>query len=113
MVATFLGLFLAELPTGIVVLLATILSLAILYITGTLASHVVGRRLIALGERIVAQIPVVKTIYAAAKQVIELVRGRPESANQQVILVDFPAPGMKAFGFLTGQITTSRRNKML
>lgn len=69
------------------------------------ASHVVGRKVIALGEVLVAQIPVVKTIYATSKQIIELFQGRSETQSQKVVLVEFPTPGLKAFGFLTGHIT--------
>lgn len=104
--ASFLGFFLGELPAGTVLLLASLVSVALVYLAGTLASHVVGRRAIAAGERLLAHIPVVKTIYAAASQVIELVKGNPDTVKQTVLLVEFPAPGMKAFGFMTGRITT-------
>jgi uncharacterized membrane protein len=103
--AAFLGLFLGDLPRNVVIMLAVALSVGVVYIAGALASHVIGRKVIALGEVLVAQIPVVKTIYATSKQVIEMFQGRPDSQSQKVVLVEFPTPGLKAFGFLTGHIT--------
>jgi uncharacterized membrane protein len=103
--ASFLGLFLGDLPRNVVITLAILLSIGVVYIAGLLASHVVGRKAIALGEVLVEQIPVVKTIYATSKQVVELFQGRSETQSQKVVLVEFPTPGLKAFGFLTGRIT--------
>jgi len=103
--ASFLGLFLGDLPRNVVITLAILLSIGIVYLAGLLASHVVGRKAIALGETLVAQIPVVKTIYATSKQVIEMFQGHPDSQSRKVVLVEYPTPGLRAFGFLTGRIT--------
>jgi len=103
--ASFLGLFLGDLPRNVVLILSVLLSVGVVYIAGLLASHVVGRKAIALGEVLVAQIPVVKTIYSASKQVIEMFQADPDSQSRKVVLVEFPTPGLKAFGFLTGRIT--------
>jgi len=102
---SFLSLFLGDMPRHIVIILAVLLSGFVIYIAGALASHVVGRKAIALGEVLVAQIPVVKTIYSASKQVIEMFQADPDSQSRKVVLVEFPTPGLKAFGFLTGRIT--------
>ncbi len=103
--ASFLGLFLGDLPRNIVIILSVLFSVGVVYIAGLLASHVVGRKVIALGEVLVAQIPVVKTIYATSKQVIEMFQGHSNSQTRKVVLVEYPTPGLKAFGFLTGRIT--------
>jgi uncharacterized membrane protein len=104
--ASLLGVFLGDLPESAVVLLAVALNIGVVYVAGVLASHVIGRKIIALGETVVAQIPVVKTIYATSKQVLELFQGRPDTEDQKVVLVEFPMAGLKAFGFLTGRIAT-------
>ena len=103
--ASFLTLFLGDLPQSLLVLIAAAVCVGGIYVAGFLASHVIGRKVIALGESLVAQIPVVKTIYASSKQVIALFQRQPDTKNQQVVLVDFPAPGLKAIGFLTGHIS--------
>ncbi len=103
--ASFLGLFLGDMPANVIIVLSILLSVAVVYIAGFLTSHVIGRKVIALGEVLVAQIPVVKTIYATSKQVIEMFQGQPESQDRKVALVEYPTPGLKAFGFLTGRIT--------
>ena len=87
----------------------SIISIAILtiitYFTGMLAKVVVGRKLIAIGETLLLKIPVVKSIYAAAKQVMDAMSMPDRAAFKAVVLVEFPRAGMKAIGFLTGTIT--------
>ena len=96
---------LPDLPPGAASALSLLLLLSVLYLAGSLASLVLGRKLIAFGERIVDQIPVVKSIYSSSKQVIQLFMHRPEAGMRRVVLISFPSPDLKAFGFVTGEIT--------
>jgi uncharacterized membrane protein len=80
-------------------LIAVVVALLMLYLIGAIASRVLGARLIALFERVVARIPVVDTIYSAAKKLVDVLRKKPES-SQRVVLVDFPREGMKTLGFV-------------
>lgn len=80
-------------------LIAVVVALLMLYLIGAIASRVLGARLIALFERIVARIPMVDTIYSATKKLVDVLRQKPESA-QRVVLVDFPREGMKTLGFV-------------
>lgn len=50
------------------------------------------------------KIPFVRTIYSASKQVIESVSMPNKAAFKSVVLVEFPRPGFKSIGFLTGHI---------
>lgn len=98
-------MLLGDLPKGVVFLLSVVVVFGVLYLAGMLASFVVGRKLIGVGERLVDQIPIVKTIYSVSKQVIQLFQTPSSGARRQVALVDFPAPGLKAISFVTGIIT--------
>ena len=73
------------------------------FLPGTPPRHI-GRKAIAMGERLVEMIPVAKTVYSASKQVIQLISRDTEETPRTTALVDFPAPGIKAFGFVTGRI---------
>ena len=85
------------------------LSLAVLvgglYLLGELATHVVGRRLLGLGEAVLLRVPFVKVIYRASKQVVDAFRGPGKKAFKSVVFLPFPHPGMRAVGFVTSTVT--------
>ena len=87
-----------------------VLSLGVLvlgvYILGEIAHHVVGRRVLALGESVVMRVPLVKVVYSASKQVVAAFQGRGTRAFQSVVYLEFPREGMRAIGFVT---STTRR----
>jgi uncharacterized membrane protein len=85
------------------------LSFAILlgavYLLGELATNLVGRRVLGFAEGVVLRVPFVKVVYSASKQVAAAFQGRKAKAFRAVVLVEFPAPGMQAIGFVTGDVT--------
>jgi uncharacterized membrane protein len=85
------------------------LSFAILlfavYLLGALATNFVGRRILAFGESVVLRVPLVKVVYAASKQVVAAFHRRDARAFKSVVFVAFPHPGMRAVGFVTGQLS--------
>ncbi|MBM3289908.1 MAG: DUF502 domain-containing protein, partial [Candidatus Hydrogenedentes bacterium] len=88
-----------------VVAISVLLFFAVLYVIGVAAAVVVGRRFIGLGEAILRRIPLVKTIYAASKQVMELFEPKEDAkpAYQEAVIVDFPGPGIKTIAFVVGR----------
>lgn len=88
-----------------VVALSVVLFFALLYLIGVAAAVVVGRRFIGLGEAILNRIPMVKTIYAASKQVIDLVQPKDEAAPkyQEAVILSFPGPEIKTIAFVMGR----------
>jgi uncharacterized membrane protein len=94
-----------------VYLLTILLLLLLLYLIGVLGQHIVGRRLIAAWESVWMRIPLARTIYGATKQVTEALSQPEGSAFKSVVVVDFPYPGAKAIGFLTGYVEDSAGHK--
>lgn len=88
----------------LVSMLAILLLLVLLYLIGGLGKHIIGRRLIAAWEGIWLRIPLARTIYGATKQVVEALSQPHGAAFKSVVIVDFPYPGAKAIGFLTGYV---------
>ncbi len=76
---------------------------AFLTAVGLLAAGYSGRFIMRIGERLVARVPVVRSIYSWTKQVFETVLSHKSTAFNEVVLVEFPRRGMWAIGFLTGQ----------
>jgi len=92
-------------PPYVAVAISAIAFLAGVYGVGFVANFVVGRRLLALTEMIIQRIPVVKTVYVASKQVVEGLAPSGDMAKpREVVLFEYPVPGMKAIGFVTGRI---------
>jgi len=83
---------------------AILLLLVLLYFIGGLGQHLVGRRLIAAWEAIWLRIPLARGIYSATKQVMEALSQPQGAAFKSVVVVEFPCPGLKAIGFLTGYV---------
>ncbi|HNS22823.1 MAG TPA: DUF502 domain-containing protein [Sedimentisphaerales bacterium] len=84
--------------------LAILLLLVLLYFIGGLGQHLIGRRLIAAWEAIWLRIPLARGVYSATKQVMEALSQPQGAAFKSVVIVDFPSPGLKAIGFLTGHV---------
>jgi uncharacterized membrane protein len=74
--------------------------LAGLYVLGEVATAVAGRRLLAAFDYVMARIPIVQSIYGAARQLVASFQSKP-SGSQRVVLIEFPSPGMKTIGLVT------------
>jgi uncharacterized membrane protein len=83
--------------------LATFLVFSLFFATGLLTRHLVGQRIIAVGERLVAVIPLVNRIYRAVQQIRDVFISRRGAVFQDVCLVDYPRAGMKAVAFVTSR----------
>jgi uncharacterized membrane protein len=95
----------------------SLISVAVLLVStcviGVLANIMIGRKFIAAAEAILMRIPVVKGIYAATKQVVDAVSLPHSGAFKAVVLLEFPRPGIRAVGFLTGTVTDDKGVKLL
>ena len=79
--------------------------LVVIYLLGALATNIVGRRVLSLGESIVLRLPFVKVIYSVSKQVVAAFQGQGSKAFKSVVFVEFPHPGVRSIGFETSRIT--------
>jgi uncharacterized membrane protein len=82
--------------------LGLLVMLVSLTVIGALAAGFVGRAFVRAGERILAQMPIVRSIYAALKQVFETVFAAKSRAFREVVLIEYPRKGIWAIGFATG-----------
>jgi uncharacterized membrane protein len=76
------------------------IALAALYLLGEIATAVAGRRLLSAFDYLMARIPVVQSIYGAARQLVASFQDKP-SGMQRVVLIEFPSPEMKTIGLVT------------
>lgn len=100
----FIDPALASWPPAARAALSLFILVVTVYLLGAMAAHVVGRRVLAMGESIVLKLPVVKAIYSVAKQVVGTFQGKGAEAFESVVFVEFPHPGMRAIGFVTSRV---------
>jgi uncharacterized membrane protein len=79
---------------------AILFALAFLYVLGALTTRVLGRRLLALFDRLLHRIPFVKTVYGATRKLVDSFQQAP-AGQQRVVLIEFPSPEMKTIGLVT------------
>jgi uncharacterized membrane protein len=84
-----------------------LLSLAAIFVLGMVGTNILGRRLLAGFESLLLRLPLVRTIYSSAKQVVETFQG-PGRSFQRVVLVEYPRKG----AWTLGLVATERRDSL-
>ncbi|HWQ95041.1 MAG TPA: DUF502 domain-containing protein [Gammaproteobacteria bacterium] len=82
--------------------LGVVLSIAILFVTGIVAANFFGRRLVDVWERLLARIPLVRSIYSGTKQVSETLFAPGGQSFRKVLLIEYPRRGLWTVAFQTG-----------
>jgi uncharacterized membrane protein len=81
--------------------LGVILTIIVLLVTGLLAANIVGRSVVGGWESLMERIPVVRSIYSAAKNFAEIVFSDSGNAFKKVLLVEYPRKGIYSLTFQT------------
>jgi len=81
--------------------LGLILTLLVLLVTGLLAANIVGRSMVSLWESLLDRIPVVRSVYSAAKNFTEIVFSDSGQSFKKVLLIEYPRKGIYSLAFQT------------
>jgi len=79
-------------------------AVALMFLMGTIATNVVGRRVLSLAEGLLLRVPVFRSVYPAVKQFLEAFSPERRSSFKEVVLAEHPRKGEYVFGFLTGEV---------
>jgi len=90
-------------PPGLGLLITALVILGV----GTIATNVLGRRVLARGESWLTRIPVFRTIYAPVKQLVVAFSPDAEQGFKRVVMVEDPHRGW-VLGFLTKEFRVER-----
>lgn len=82
--------------------LGALLTLLIVFLTGLVTTNIIGQKLVRFWERVLARIPVVKSIYYSVKQVSDTLFSGSGVAFRKVLLVRYPHPEAWSVAFQTG-----------
>ena len=97
------------LPFGLPGLGLVVLAI-VLTIIGALTTGMMGRWVVRSGERVLARMPVVRSLYATVKQIFETILAKKSNAFREAVLVEYPRRGIWAIGFITGRTEGEVRN---
>lgn len=79
-------------------------------LVGWIGKGLIGRSLLSMSERMVDRMPVVRSIYNAAKQIAETVFSQRDTSFDKACLVEYPRKGIWAIAFVStdakGEIAT-------
>lgn len=92
--------------------LGILLTLALLLVVGILANNFLARRLIRMGERILARIPLAGGVYDAVKRIMASFTGSSDERPKKVVLVPYPTDDRWAVGFLNGEVVVPDGRRM-
>ena len=81
--------------------LGVILTLVVLLLTGVLAANFVGKAFVGGWESLMHRIPIVRSIYSAAKNFAELIFSDSSQSFKNVLLIEYPRKGLYSLAFQT------------
>jgi uncharacterized membrane protein len=80
-----------------------LITLTVVFTTGVLVTNYFGQALVRLGERVLARIPFVRSIYSGVKQVSDTLLAPDGQAFRRAVLVQYPRLGCWTVAFVTGK----------
>jgi uncharacterized membrane protein len=86
--------------------LGMIAGLLVVYLTGLLATNVLGKRMVFFWDDLLSRIPFVKTIYLSSKQFMEVFSKKGRGSFRRAVYVDFPKEGSYSIAFITNEVPT-------
>lgn len=84
--------------------LGLVVAVVLLTLLGAIGANLIGRSLIATGDRLLTSLPVIKNIYSLFKQLFETIASTKEPSFRDMILVEYPKKGTWCIGFVTAPI---------
>jgi uncharacterized membrane protein len=97
-VAPFLPSWLGERVFGV----GFVVFLVVTALIGRAIKGYAGRNALHLGEGVVGRVPVVRSIYVGAKQMVEAAIAKGQTSFRQPCLIEFPRRGVWTLGFIVG-----------
>ena len=81
---------------------ALAMAVVLISVVGKLTRYYIGLKFVQFLDHALLRIPLLNKIYGTIKQVNEAFTSN-KSSFKQVVLVEFPSPGQRAVGFVTGE----------
>lgn len=93
-------------------LLALLVALGLLFLIGFFVRHYAGRRLYLWGERLLTRVPFINRIYIFVRQLLATVFAQQQTMFKEVVLFQYPRPGVYAMGFVTSAVPSNITSRL-
>jgi len=78
-------------------------TVVLVLIVGAIATNVIGKRIVRWGESLLSRVPLTRVLYVGIKQIVQSFTEPNKTGFMQVVLIEFPAKGMKTIAFVTNE----------
>lgn len=85
--------------------LGLVTTLLLILLAGVITRSFIGHKIYQLGDRLLARLPIIRTVYLAAKQLLEAIAGPSIESFKETALVQYPRQGTWALGFISNRIS--------
>lgn len=92
--------------------LSVIILVTALWLTGVAVTNMAGQWLLNQSNRVLSNIPIVKSIYSSVKQVSDTLFSSSGQAFREAVLVQYPRQGSWTIAFVTGKPGGEVANKL-
>ncbi|MBJ6749718.1 DUF502 domain-containing protein [Geomonas anaerohicana] len=75
----------------------------VIYLSGLLATNVMGTRILRWWDELFSRIPLVKSIYNSSKQLTQVFK-EGKTSYRRAVFVEWPRTGVRAVGFVTAEV---------
>jgi uncharacterized membrane protein len=99
-----LGPYLSELLGYYRYGLGVLTTLLIILLAGVFTRNLIGARIYRVGDRILAQVPLIRPIYTASKQLLAALTRTDAGSFQEVALIQYPREGLFSLCFISQRI---------
>lgn len=79
------------------------IALILILVLGLIVKSYIGNKIVQIGERIVARIPLVSGIYGAVKKLVDALFSEKANSFKKVVLIEYPRKGLYSIAFVTGE----------
>jgi uncharacterized membrane protein len=90
-----------------------IIALVLITLIGFLTANFVGRKIVQYGERLLARMPVVRSIYSSLKQIFQTVFSEKSQSFKSVAIIEYPRKGVWALAFVAGDTQGEVKERLL
>lgn len=86
--------------------------IVLIVVIGLLTKNLVGRVILSWFEQLLRSIPIVRSVYGAIKDLFgALSLGAKSRTFRDVVMVEYPRPGLFCIGFVTNEMSFTPENK--
>lgn len=83
--------------------ISILIGVYLIILIGFFATHYLGRKIYLRVENLIVKLPFFRQVYPSIKEIAVFVFSRDKMAFRQVVLIQYPRPGIYSLGFLTNE----------